>query len=50
MADKEYSVIEILDILRRYAAGDRIRAIACHRRPMVDPLSAGKRTHLSVFE
>lgn len=28
MADKEYTVIEILDILRRYAAGDKIRAIA----------------------
>jgi hypothetical protein len=28
MADKEYTVIEILDILRRYAAGDRIKAIA----------------------
>ncbi len=28
MADKEYTVIEILDILRRYTAGDKIRAIA----------------------
>jgi len=28
MADKEYTVIEILDILRRSSAGDRIRAIA----------------------
>ena len=28
MADKEYTVIEILDVLRRYVAGDRIRAIA----------------------
>jgi len=28
MADKEYTVIEILDILRRHTAGDKIRAIA----------------------
>ena len=27
MADKEYTVIEILDVLRRYLAGDKIRAI-----------------------
>jgi transposase len=28
MSDKEYTVIEIVDVLRRYAAGDKIRAIA----------------------
>lgn len=28
MADKEYTVIEIADVLRRYTAGDKIRAIA----------------------
>jgi transposase len=28
MSDKEYTVIEIVDILRRYATGDKIRAIA----------------------
>ncbi len=28
MADKEYTVIEILDILRRHTAGDKVRAIA----------------------
>jgi transposase len=28
MADKEYTVIEILDVLRRHTAGDKIRAIA----------------------
>ena len=28
MADKEYTVIEILDILRRHTAGDKMRAIA----------------------
>lgn len=28
MADKEYTVVEILDVLRRHSAGDRNRAIA----------------------
>jgi Mu transposase, C-terminal domain len=28
MADKEYTVIEIVDVLRRYTAGDKIRAMA----------------------
>ena len=28
MSDKEYTVIEILDVLRRHAAGDKIRVIA----------------------